>query len=134
MQRLLIFTSLASLSFGAFLSTAGCLSDDGDPSGGEGCALLYTPPITLTLTGTAARGAPVPAELENPSMHCQARDSEQITHCAVGTKAGSYDFTITAPGYQPLQVKTTVETSTAVCSGGFKAKALAYDLVEAPVR
>jgi hypothetical protein len=131
MPRFWISLGLTSLAFSAFLSAAGCLSDD-DGSGDELCALVYSPPISLTLFGAQTRGAPAPAELATPTMQCQVSESQVAAFCAIGTHAGDYDFTIEAPGYEPLRVRTTVEPSTEACSNGFKAKRLAYDLVASP--
>jgi hypothetical protein len=130
MPRFWISTSLASLALGTSLSAAGCLSDD--DGSGELCALVYSPPISLTLFGAPSRGAPAPAVLATPTMRCQVSESQVAAFCAIGTNAGDYDFTIEAPGYEPLRVRTTVERSTEACSNGFKAKTLAYDLIESP--
>jgi hypothetical protein len=104
--------------------------DDGDSDRTPVCALAYTPPISLTLRGTAAKGLPEPKGL--PDAQCFQSQQAHTLICNVGAMAGTYDFTIEAPGYEPHRVTTTVKSSSAPCSGGYEAQALVVVLTEAP--
>jgi hypothetical protein len=91
-------------------------------SAGKDAACISVPcplPMALDITVTsAADGGPVPnATLavtgpETGGGPCTVGDK---THCEIGGYAGTYDVTISAPGFKPIEKSVTVKGMTPDC-------------------
>jgi hypothetical protein len=117
---------LASLALGPLLAL-GC-GPLVDPCAGALCEAC-APALTLRLTGPSGGPVSEVTVSEGASAQCQA--AEQVTLCTISpSRAGEYQFVVSAPGHKPQTVSTSVAPSsgTGCCSCGYEPRTLDVQL------